>query len=308
MSGYAPGTVRVWDGTTWRYASSDWQVPTYESIKAGASTALMPSTTTCTKSANIIHAGSAITITGATTGQYGTLEFYHRVGAGAWVLLATRARPPTESGAVSISHAPTVSGTSYYVRFTGSPFSQASSSAPTLAVTVQTLKSMSKVCPLVWARAYNGAGTRLTGSGRDTAIHQGYYSATYGNRKSLLRFVPALPAGATVTKVTLSCSAGWMNWHDEDSGTIVVGSFSNQSTEPALWDVVATRPDRSRKTVGVGSWEIDLTGWAAAAVVSPTFSGLTIGPGPTTSPEFFGYSVDAPAAEFQLRIEHKSWS
>jgi len=303
------GSLRVWDGTTWRYASTDRQVPTYESIKAGASTALMATTTTCTKSANVLHAGSALTLTGSTTGRNGTLEFYHRVGTGAWVLLASRAVSSTgPSAPVSVSHTPSANGTSYYVRFAGSLNYKASSSAPTPGVTVQTLTSAEKIVPLRWARAYNSTeGTKLTGSGRDTAIHQGYYSATHGNRKSLLSFAPALPAGAKVSKVTLVCSSAWANWH-EDGGTIVVGSFSNQTTEPTFWNTVATQPDRSRKAVGTPSWDIDLTSWAATAVVSPTFSGLTIGPGPSTSPEFFGYSVDAPMGGFQLRIQYEWWS
>jgi hypothetical protein len=308
MTGYAPGTVRVWDGTVWRFASSDWQIPTYESIREGASSAVISTTTTCTKSATAVHSGSSLTITGSTTGRNGgNLEFYRRVGSGAWALLATRAAP-TGGGNVSISHAPTSDGTNYYVKFTGSATHKASSSAATAGVTVQTKKTTTQVVQLGWVQAYNGSGSRISGSGADGAIHQGYYSSTHGNRKSLLRFNPALPAGAEVLRVILHCDSGWSHWYYGSGGTVVVGSFNSQDTEPSSWNSVATFPDRSRKAVDTGSWYVDITSWAQKSVLSSLFSGITIGPGPSTSREYYGYSVAAPGGNFTLRIAHSYWS
>ena len=59
MTSYAPGTIRVWDGAVWRFAASVWQVPTYESLKEGVGTSLISTTTTCTKSATVVHKGSS---------------------------------------------------------------------------------------------------------------------------------------------------------------------------------------------------------------------------------------------------------
>jgi len=309
VTGYAPGTIRVWDGTTWRFAASQWESPTYESIKEGASTGLIATTTTCTKSANVVHAGSAVTLTGSTTGRNGgTLEFYSRIGdAGTWTLLASRAAP-TAGGNVSVSHTPTASGTSYYAKFTGSPTHKTSSSPPTPGVTVQTLKSTSKVCPLLWAQAYDNSGHKISGSGHDAAVMQGYYASLRGNRKSLLRFNPALPAGATVSKVILECNNGWAHWYYDSGGTIVVGSFYDQPTKPTTWGAVHTITDRSRKAVDTGWWKIDITSWADGAVENPRFTGITIGPGPSTSRVFDGWSVPAPMGNFNLAIWYSYWS
>lgn len=309
MSSYAPGSLRVWDGTTWRYASTDWQVPTHESMKAGANTGLAVTTTTCTKSVNVLHAGSAVTLTGSTTGRNGgTLEFYYRVGsAGTWTLLASRAAPAA-GGNATATHTPTANGTSYYVKFTGSPTHLGSNSAATSGVTVQTHKTTTKIVPVGWVQAYGGQNKKVVGSSRDTAIHQGFYSSTYGNRKSLLRFNPALPAGASVSRVIFDCNSGWAHWYYGSGGTIIIGSFVNQDTEPATMDGVQIFPNRSRKEVGEGSFEVDITSWANTSMVNPAFSGILIGPGPSTSREFDGYSILAPAGNFSLRVTYSYWS
>ena len=307
-AGYAPGSIRVWDGTTWLYQDSDWVEPTYEIIKAGGVSALIATTTSVSKTGGaIIHYGTAITITGSTTGRNGgTLQFYKRIGSGAWTLLASRAAP-TGGGSVSVTHTPTAGTTSYYVKFTGSSTHKGSSSSPTSGVLVQTKKTATKTVGLSWAQAYNGSGKKISGSGRDGAVHQGYYSGTHGNRKSLLRFNPALPAGATVSKVIFDCNSGWSHWYNNSGGTIVVGWFGNQNTEPSTWGGADVHPNKTRKAVDTGSWEVDITSWADTAVVSSSWSGITIGPGPTTSREYYGYSVAAPVGNFALRITYSYW-
>jgi hypothetical protein len=305
---YAPGSVRMWDGAAWRFDETEWLTPTYESIKEGASTVLTATTTSCSRTPSTVHSGAAVTVTGATTGRNGgSLNFYRRIGSGAWALLATKAAP-TGGGNVSITHAPTADNTQYYVAFTGSTTHRASSSAATAGVTVQTRKTTTKTVPVGWVQAYSGGGGRISGSGRDTAVHQGYYSGTHGNRKSLLRFNVGLPAGADVSKVIFDCNGGWAHWYYGSGGTIVVGSFNNQDTEPATWGGADTRPNRTRKSVDTGSWEVDITSWADVAVTYASFSGITVGPGPSSSHEFYGYSVSAPAGNFQLRITYSYWS
>lgn len=308
MSGYAPGTVRVWDGTVWRFAPSEWQVPTFESIKEGSTSALVTSTTTCTKSASTIRSGSSLTVTGSTTGRNGgSLGFYKRVGTGSWSLIATRAAP-SGGGNVSISYAPTADGTNFQVRFTGSTTHKASSSAATSGVTVQTKKTTTKTVNVGWAQAYNGSGGRISGSGRDGAVHQGYYSGTHGNRKSLLRFDPNLPASAAVSRVIFDCNSGWEHWYNNAGGTIVVGFFTDHNSEPSSWPSGSVYTDRSRKSVDTGSFEVDITSWADTAVGRSDFSGICVGAGPTTSHEYYGYSVASPAGNFQLRISYSYWS
>jgi hypothetical protein len=60
--------------------------------------------------------------------------------------------------------------------------------------------------------------------------------------------------------------------------------------------------------VDTGSWEVDITSWADTVVTRPDFSGITLGPGPSTSHEYYGYSVTYPAANFALRITYSYWS
>jgi hypothetical protein len=308
MSGYAPGSVRVWDGTTWRYKADEWQTPTFESILEGGASGLITTTTSCTRSTSTVHSGSSLTLTASTTGRNGgSIEFYKRVGSGSWSRIASTAAP-SGGGNVTVSDTPTADGTTYYAAFTGSSTHKASQSAATGDTTVQTKKTATKSVPVGWVQAYNGSGNRISGSGNDNAVHQGYYSGTHGNRKSLLRFDPNLPAGADVSSVVLECNGGWAHWYNNAGGTIVVGSFNSQNSEPATWGAASTHPNRSRKSVDTGSWEVNITAWADTAVTASSFSGITIGPGPTTSLEFYGYSVASPAGNFALRISYSYWS
>jgi hypothetical protein len=308
MSGYAPGTLRIWDGTAWRFPPSEWQAPTFESIKEGTGSLLISTTTTCTKSATTVHSGAAVTLTGSTTGRNGgSLEFYYRVGSGGWTLLASQAAPAA-GGNVTATHVPTADNTSYYVKFTGSPTHLGSTSAATAGVTVQTYKTVTTNFYVGWTQAYNGSGAKIVGSGHDGAIHQGYYSSTFGNRKSLLSFNPTFPAGAVVSKVILDCNAGWAYWTDKAGGVIVVGCFYNQPTKPTSWNTVDASPNATRKDLTYSSyWEVDITSWAATRVLWANFSGITLGPGPSTNTGYFGYSVDAPTGNFTLRVTYSYW-
>ena len=308
-AGYAPGTIRVWDGAAWRLSSAEWAEVPYELIVKGGSSTQAVTTTTCTKSVSTVHAGAAVTITGATTGRNGgTLEFYYRVGAGAWTLIASRAAP-TAGGNVTLTHTPTVDGTNYYVKFTGSATHLPSSSAPTTSVTVQTHRTVTSNFYVGWTQAYNGAGNKISGTGHDGAVHQGYYSSTHGNRKSLLYFNPTLPAGASVSKVIFDCNAGWAYWYDKAGGVAVVGYFTGQSAKPSSWNTVNTVENRTRKDLTYSSYfEVDITSWAASVITSSSFSGITLGPGPSTNTGYFGYSVDSPAGNFILRVTYSYWA
>jgi hypothetical protein len=308
-AGYGPGTIRIWDGTAWRLSSTEWAELPYEFIIKGGGSSLISTTTTVTKSATTVHSGAAVTITGNTTGRNGgNLEFYYRVGSGAWALIASRAAP-TGGGDVTVTHTPTAGGTNYYVRFTGSTTHLPSDSAATTSVTVQTYKTATANFYVGWTQAYNGSGAKIVGTGHDGAVHQGYYSSTFGNRKSLLAFSPNFPAGAVVSQVIFDCNAGWAYWTDKDGGVAVVGYFRNQTAKPTSWNTVDTVENRTRKQLTYSSYfEVDITSWAASVVTSPTFSGITLGPGPSTNPGYYGYSVDAPAGNFILRCTYSYWS
>ena len=308
MTSYAPGTIRVWDGAVWRFAPGDWQAPTYESIKDGGSSGLISTTTTCTKSATSIHKGSSFTLTASTTGRNGgNIEFYYFSSSSTWVKFATAAAPPG-GGTATISTSP-VASTKFYAKFTGSTTHASSSSAETAMVTVQTQKTTTVNFPVGWTQAYNGAGNKISGTGHDGAVHQGYYSGTHGNRKSLLYFNPSFPAGAVVSKVIFDCNAGWAYWSDKAGGVAVVGDFYNQTTKPSSWNTADTVPNRTRKDLTYSSYfEVDITSWAATVITYSSFCGITLGPGPTTNPAYYGYSVDAPAGNFILRVTYSYWS
>jgi hypothetical protein len=305
--GYAPGTMRIWDGTAWRLAATEWAETPYQFIAKGGASGLISTTTTCTKTATSVHKGSALTLTASTTGRNGgSIEFYYG-SPGSGVKFATVAAP-AGGGNVTTTHAPSAN-TTYYAKFTGSSTHAPSSSAATSTVTVQTYKTTTSNFYVGWTQAYNGAGSRISGTGHDGAVHQGFYSSTHGNRKSLLYFNPTFPAGAVVSKVIFDCNAGWAYWYDKAGGVAVVGYFTGQNTEPSSWNTVNTVENRTRKDLAYSSyWEVDITSWAASVVTSSSFSGITLGPGPSTNPGYFGYSVDSPAGNFILRVTYSYWS
>jgi hypothetical protein len=312
MSGYAPGSIRIWDGTRWRYAPTDWVNPLVETIKVGASTALISTTTTVSRTPSTARAGDLITVTGSTSGRNGgNLEFFCSNDSQPWTKFAT-ATAPTGGGNVNVAHRISITNTLYYVGFTGSSTHEKSVSPSSAAVPMTTKKTATKAIDLSWVQAYDGKDRKILGSSHDAAIHQGYYSATFGNRKSLLRFVPGLPSDAEVSKVLLKCTAGWASWSDSAGGTLVVGSFAGTPDAPTAWPASAVTVNRTRKQVGSSAnaqtWVVDLTSWADIIVQRSDFSGLTVGPGPTTSSEFYGYSVDAPVGKFTLEITYSSWS
>jgi hypothetical protein len=315
MSGYAPGTIRVWDGSAWTFVPTDWDEGSFEILRApdaagggGTVSAAVATTTSCSRSPGTIRKGQNVTVNGATTGRKGgNLEFYYRVSGGSWVKFATRAAP-TGGGTVSVSHAPGQS-VYYYVRYTGTTGYKSSSSAGTAITTVETLKTVTKTVNNSWVQAFNGSGKRISGSGRDNAVHQGYYSSTHGNRKSLVRFVTGIPAAANVTKAVFICNGAWDHWYQNAGGTIVLGAFIDVSGGvPTSWPASAYE-NKGRKAVKTGSWTVDISSWAPAWIERADFSGITIGPGPSTSTEYYGYSDASPDAnDFQLQITYQYWS
>jgi hypothetical protein len=141
----------------------------------------------------------------------------------------------------------------------------------------------------------------------NNAVHQGYYSSTYGNRKSAIRFNTAsLPADANVTKVELICkSGGWDHWYQNGGGTVVIGWHENTGSATPNWSGFVKHPDLSRSAQDVGGWTVSIP-WACDVVKRADFGGITIGPAPSNASQFYGYSDQPGADVFSLRITYKT--
>lgn len=267
-------------------------------------------TTTLTKSAANLNEGDNLTLT-ATVGTAsgtptGSVTFSKATSpTGPWTTIGSNT---LTSGGASLKWASSRGVWYFRAVYQGSVFYLGSTSAATGAVTVTgtTQRTVSVTLQAAWAQAYDANGNQITGSGNDTAVHQGYNGPTYGNRKSLLGFDPALPADAEVTKVTLTCSS-WAKWHYPAGGTVRVG-WHDKATKPTNWGVGAGEVAKSSHDVDTGSWTVNLTSWADTAAKRSNFKGLTIGPGAGTSAEYFGYSADGAAGKFQLAITYRTYA
>lgn len=301
--------IRYWDGDSWRPSTLVPAVLDVSQDATGTAPTKTNTTTTVTRSASTLHAGATLTLTATVSPSTatGTVTFYKATSStGPWTSLGTSSL----SGGKA-TRTWTATAGSYYFRATyaGSPTYNPSTSAATGATTVQSKTTHTVVLPCGWAQAYNGSGGKISGSGNDGAVHQGYYSSTHGNRKSLLRFdASTIPASADITAVTLICkSGGWDHWYNNSGGTLVVGYFLNQDTEPASWPGGKVTGDRSRHAVDVGGWSANLSSWATGPVGRSDFSGITIGPGPSQSVGYYGYSDSPGASQFSLKITYAVW-
>lgn len=329
---FYPGAVRsagssdaptsYWDGDSWRPETLLGAVIDLSKDATVAVPTKTNTTTTLARSVSTLHAGGSLTLTATvTTGATGTVVFSQMdESTGIWTTLGSGT---LSSGKATKTFAIASPGTySFKAVYGGSPTHNPSTSATLAGTKVQKAVSKTVVLPCSWAQAYNGDGSKVTGTSADTAVYQGQPSIfappnpvpqatpaeTIGNRKSLLRFDhSSIPAAATITAVSLVAkSGGWALWWSGD-GTLVVGSFVSQATVPTTWPSSKTDEDRSRHAVSVGGWTVNLSAWANAALEASTFNGIVIGPGVSTSTAYYGYSSAPGKDQFTLKVTYDVW-
>jgi hypothetical protein len=307
--------LRYWDGDSWR---PDLQRAATIDLSKDATTtpaAKTPTTTTLVRSSASINEGSTLTLTSTTTsGAAGTVTFYRSTtAAGPWTSLGSSTVTGTKA-----TKTWTAAAGSWYFRATygGSATHAGSTSAATAVTTVLKRVTKTVVIPCSWAQSYQGNGAKLAGTSADAAVQQGWANATQGNRRALLRFVnTAIPAAATVTSVSLVCKAGgWHYWENSSAPVLVVGSFNNTTSIPASYVSTDKYPDRSRIDIptvfpasGFGGFTANISSWAKASVKAAIFSGILIGPAPSDSNTWWGYSEEPAADQFTLKVTYDTW-
>jgi hypothetical protein len=135
-----------------------------------------------------------------------------------------------------------------------------------------------------WSECYKGDGTIMTNSGGN--LYQGNDPSGFnGNQKSLAGWGTVVKdrlAGATVEAVHLWLYAN--HWYNNSGGTAVIGAHAI-TNEPSTFTGTID-PDRLRVSFGKpeGKW-VDVTtwDWKGGSVL-----GVALGPGPTTSTEYYG--------------------
>lgn len=313
-----PPMMRYWDGAIWRPQGLD-----QAGIDLTQDSTVTPpvhtaTTTTCTRSPATLKAGEKVTLTAKVTpaAATGSVTFYKGTAAGGpWTSLGTVKLP---AGSTTVNYQwTTTKGTWWFrAKYLGSATYAASEDVTDNATTVNADTSGSGGGTVTktltrdagWVQAYAGGGGVISGSGRDNAVHQGYYSSTYGNRKSAIRFnMTALPADADVTKVELICKGGgWDHWYDNSGGTVIVGWHEATGSAPNNWSNFVKHLDQQRSGQDTGGWTIVLNQWARDVVKRADFGGITIGPGPSNSTQYYGYS-DTPGANFfSLRVTYRT--
>lgn len=151
-------------------------------------------------------------------------------------------------------------------------------------------QSYTKSYNTTWTGRYNGSGSLLNAN---TDIYQGQYDGTNGNQKSMLGFnYPAIVAdlaGATVVSVTLTLTN--KHWYNNAGGTAVIGTHNVTNVSAP-----STFSSASGDLAEFSEWPLGAT-WAVTldptdfgtALKNSTIKGLIIGPGPSTSHEYYGY-------------------
>jgi hypothetical protein len=302
-----PSPVSYWDGDSWRPDSLKPGVIDVSKDATVGAPAKTPTTTTLAKSSGVYQVGDTMTLTATvTTGALGTVTFYRSAASGGpWTSIGT----VNLSGTKATRSYTGVAGDSYFkATYNGSAAHATSTSAVTAATHFYQTVTKTLVLPCLWARGYTEAGAVLPGT---TAVSQGYLSELAGNRKSLLRFdTSSVPNLVNITSVTLVCkSGGWPYWYYSGGGTMIVGYFINQITEPTTWPSAQVLLDQSRHDLVEGGFSLNITSWAVKAIhgyEAHTFSGITLGPGPSESFVYYGFSAQPGKDQWSLKIEYET--
>jgi hypothetical protein len=308
--------IRYWDGDSWRPEMLRAATVDLSQLATTTPVPKTNTTTTLARSASSIHEGSTLTLTSTTTaGAAGTVTFYRATStSGPWTSLGSA----TISATKAVKTWTAAPGAWYFrATYGGSSLYNGSTSAATPVTTVLARVTKTLVIPCSWAQSYAGNGAKLSGTSADDAVHQGWASAAHGNRRALLRFVnTGIPAAAEVTSVSLVCkTGGWDYWENAAAPVLIVGSFNNTPNVPATFPPSNNVfPDRSRIDIpaglvsgGPGGFSANVTSWAKVSVTASIFSGLLIGPGPSDSPTWRGYSSEPGKDQFTLKVIYDVW-
>ena len=135
-----------------------------------------------------------------------------------------------------------------------------------------------------WSANYRGNGARNT---FDERPHQGFFSSTNGNQRSLIGFptsqIQADHAGRTITRVRVYLY--FSHWFNNSGGTAVLGHHGHTSP-PSSFSANTDNVRSSGWPKPGGRWvtyDVGAQDWATGAK-----TGIALGPGPSTSRTYYG--------------------
>lgn len=258
-----------------------------------------------------VREGTPVTMTATVTpiGATGSIRWQYTRDGGAWTDWSGQdsSVSPTTGKAVA-TWTPGGAGRAYvwrarYDPTPGSPFGTATSN--TDAVTVLLKTTQTRTYSASWAATYQQDGDKRS----DTSdCYQGYYSGTNGNQKSLAGIGAQAVGdwdGADITKVEVYLLTP--HWNSAGGGTAVIGSYTG-SSEPSSWPGSGVNTDRTRSSFdrGQGKW-VNITSWGAG-FASGSLRAIALGPGPSTSSEYYGYAEGTGADRPKIRITGDVWT
>jgi len=152
------------------------------------------------------------------------------------------------------------------------------------------VQTYTKTYSATWCGRYNGSGSRISSN---SDIYQGQYDGTNGNQKSIIGFdwntIQSDLAGATITKVEVTLKN--KHWYNNAGGTAVIGTHnSSASSAPSSCPTLNDDLGQFSGWPKLATWAVtvDNTDFGVA-LKNGTAKGLCIGPGPSTSHEYYGY-------------------
>lgn len=140
-----------------------------------------------------------------------------------------------------------------------------------------------------WSASYDGDSAYVSYYGSE--VHQGYYSSSVGNRRSLIGFNSAQIrsdlSGATIKSIKITMYA--VHWYFDAGGTAVFGTH-NYDSRPGTWSgsrVVENR-QQSANWPKPGKRTVTLSNTIGNEFKSGASRGIALGPGPSTSLTYYG--------------------
>lgn len=266
------GGLRWYDGTTWQP----------ERLDLGGGSAGVIASPVAQFTASVTSGKAPLSVTFTSTS-------YDRNPSGsitseAWNFGAGQG---TASGR-AVTHTFSTAGT-YSVSLTVTNAQGRTSTATRTITVAAATQTYTKSIRPAWYGTYTGSGSRRTDT---TNLMQGYYSSGWGNQKSAVCYTWGLPAGAVVTKVTLTVET--LHFGYDAGGTVVIGTHGD-AIRPTTWPPSGASTNRLRyKSSKTGTKVVDVTAIAAAGIQSGAIRGFIFGPGPSSDLEYYGYHRNNP--------------
>jgi hypothetical protein len=294
--------VKWWDGTDWRPVLAQ---PAVGFVPVGD----QPTVTTITSIPTSVNGSATFNITGTvktTTGANasGTVQAQWLNGS-TWTNAGTAVS--VVSGGYTLTGLSETATRSWRVSFTASA-GFLNSVSTTKTVTRKVLTSFTTVYNPTWVMSYAGDNSQR---GADP-LYQGYFSSTWGNQKSAMRFPYStirsdIGTDGTVTKVELYLNAE--HWGPDSGGTVRIRTHT---------DTASTAPTSYASVSGVGGSE-DTTAWSTktgakwcditslgTSAWKTTLTGCVL-VSSSTATEYYGYFTGSGTGKPQLRVTYEKW-